>query len=62
MWNRQTSGADESQMVLTDDFYVPGDRPLFFLSLNMDEETHVLDADPPSDNLFNYRAQGHEPH
>ena len=62
LWRRQSLGPDETQMVLTDDFYVPADRSLFFLSLNMDEEPNVLDADPPSDNLFNYRDQGHEPH
>ena len=62
MWNRQTSGTEETQMVLADDFYVPSDRPLFFLSLNMDEETNALDSDPPSNNLFNPKAQGYDPH
>ena len=62
IWSRQVSGSDETRMVLADDFYVPSDRPLFFLSLNMADETNVLDSDPPSNNLFNFRAQGYEPH
>ncbi len=61
LWNRQTSDTEEVTMVLADDFYIPRDQPLFFLSLNMAEEPHVLDADRPSNNLFNAKAQGYEP-
>jgi len=61
LWNRQGSEG-EPHMVLTDDIYVPGDRPLFFLSLNMDEETNVVDYDPPPNSLFNPKAQRYEPH
>jgi hypothetical protein len=62
IWSRQTSRTDDTQMVLADDFYVPSDRPLYFLSMNMDEETNMLDSDTPSNNLFNPKAQGYEPH
>ena len=62
LWSRRTSGTEETQMVLADDFYVPGDRPLFLLSLNMDEQPNVLDIDPPPDSLFNSKAQRYEPH
>jgi hypothetical protein len=62
LWNRQSSDTEETRVVLADDFYVPGDRPLFLLSLNMEEETNVVDYDPPSNNLFNPKAQRYEPH
>ncbi|WP_304824371.1 DUF1329 domain-containing protein [Candidatus Binatus sp.] len=62
MWNRQTLPNDETSMVLADDFYVTGDRPLFFLSLNMEEEPNVLDSDPPTNHIFNPKAQGYDPH
>ncbi len=61
LW-RRTSRGDDSEIVLADDFYVPGDRPLFLLSLNMDEEPNVVDFDPPPDSLFNSKAQRYEPH
>ncbi len=62
MWNRQISDTGETRMVLTDDFYLPGDRPRFLLSLNMEEEPNVLRSDPPPDSLFNSKAQRYEPH
>jgi hypothetical protein len=62
LWNRQGSDSEETHVVLTDDIYVPSDRPLFFLSLNMDEESNVVDYDPPPSSLFNPRAQRYEPH
>jgi len=62
LWSRRISSTEETQMALTDDFYVPGDRPLFLLSLNMEEEPNVLDFDPPPDSLFNSKAQRYEPH
>ena len=62
IWGRQTSGSNEPVMFLADDYYVPSDAPRFFLSLNMQEEPHVLDADEPSNNLFNPRIEGYRLH
>ncbi len=62
IWSRVASQTGEIGMELSDDLYVPSDRPGFFLSLNLSEETGMLDFDPPSNNLFNPRAQGYEPH
>ncbi len=62
IWSRSPSQTDDNGIVLSDDFYVPGDQSGFFLSLNLSEETGMLGFDPPSNNLFNPRAQGYEPH
>lgn len=62
LWKRASSESEDTRMLLADDFYVPSDRPLFFLSLNMDEEPNVVDYDPPPNSLFNSKAQRYEPH
>jgi hypothetical protein len=62
MWSRQDLDSNDTRMFLADDYYVPGDRPLFFLSLNMEEQPHLLDADEPSINLFNPRIEGYRIH
>jgi hypothetical protein len=58
IWSRQTTDSDETRMALADDYYVPTDVQEFFLSLNMQDESNVLDADEPSLNLFNPRIEG----
>src|SRR5262249_60932366 len=58
IWSRQTTDSDETRMALADDYYVPTDMQEFFLSLNMQDESNVLDADEPSLNLFNPRIEG----
>jgi len=62
MWSRQNSNSNDTRMFLADDYYVPGDRPRFLLSLNMEEQPHILDADEPSKNLFNPRNEGYRIH
>jgi len=62
IWSRQKADSGETRMVLADDYYVPSDVPGFFLSLNMQDEPNVLDADEPSLNLFNPRIEGFRLH
>jgi hypothetical protein len=62
IWSRGTTDSGETRMVLADDYYVPTDVQEFFLSLNMQDESNVLDADEPSLNLFNPRIEGFRLH
>ncbi len=62
LWSRQTSASGDTLMILADDYYVPSDRPLFFLSLNMAEQDHALDTEEPSVSIFNPRMEGYSVH
>jgi len=59
LWSRNVEGAGAPAIVLADDYYVPSDRPGFFLSLNLGEERGMLDTDEPPANLFNPRVEGY---
>jgi hypothetical protein len=57
VWSRQTNAAGDTVMLLANDFYVPGDKTDFFISLNLAPNSEELDAGDTPAALFNPRAE-----
>jgi hypothetical protein len=43
-WSRRAAAGGGEQLMLSNEFYVPGDRPEFFLSLNLGPGMQKLNA------------------
>jgi hypothetical protein len=56
LWSRQATPDGDTLMVLANDFYIPGDKSDFFLSLNLMPGSLAL-GDQVPENLFNPKAQ-----
>jgi hypothetical protein len=57
IWGRHTNTAGDTVMLLANDFYVPGDKPNFLISLNLTSGSEEIDAGDIPAALFNPRAE-----
>ena len=54
LWSRRAAAGGGEQLMLSNEFYVPGDRPEFLLSLNLGPGTQTLNAGRLDANTFEF--------